>query len=394
MSGSTGNGNGRQISEPLVRRFKRFGQRTAPAIVWVSAIGVALILMRSQIHQIATVGIVECRDMVVAPLESGKLAAVAVELFDHVQKGAVVAVLDDTMLKSQINTAHAELQRLRAEIEATRDKYTLDIRVINETEARRATDDRRRFDINAETARIDLIDRMVQQEADQVTLARLKISLDRQEKLMTENIIARDLYDNLRLEYEALRTKTQENEKAIAFAKQRLNESTRRLHERIDAHALATSDTLWAPLVEAVKVQEARIAELSERARGLVLRAPIAGSVSSIVRQAGEVASAGQPIITLNAPNSMRVVAYIDERAAHGIKVGSPVEMASRRYPREVIQAKVSKVGAKIESYPLRLMSAPNFLRYGLAISIEGIPNGRFIPGEVLDLRVRTETSG
>jgi multidrug resistance efflux pump len=368
--------NGDVIRTPLPRHMQIFARRLLPVIVWGIAIAILLVLARGQIRTIDAVGVVEEREVTIVPLVDGVIRTVAVQPLDVVREDDVVVMLDDTEVQARTRVAQARLSQLRAQLQADTAK-----------EQRTNQDDLRRFELNEETARLDLMDRVVTQESDRITLTRLGVLMQRQERLAEEKVGVPEEYDNIRLEHAALAKKIEENDKAIAQAKQSLADAQRRKENRVkDAGGDASADTLF-PLQEAIKVQEAQIAELNERARNLVLRAPMAGTVSRLVMKPGQTVMKGQELLAVTDPNATQVVAWIDESIAYGVRNDMDVELLTRRYPRDVVRAKVTKVGMKIDRFPFRLRPNPNLPGYGLSFLVGGFPAGKFYPGEVLDVR-------
>ena len=377
------------IATPVAQRLRRWRQRSLPVIVWVLAVVAAGVLAQRQGRYIDAVGIVERHDVAVAPLVDGTVHSLSVDLFDYVDAGQTLALMDDTLVTAELMVAEAELARLGTALERENNRLEFDVA------AQLAGDlnELRRFMVNEETARLDYLDRIVQRETDQVTLQRLGILLERQQGLVKERIIDADTYDATRLEYQALETQLAENEAAIALAQTRVEQAARRRTDR-ERQRLADADAarFLMPIAEAIAVQEACIEEIRDRRMKLVLKTPLAGQVSSIVHRTGETVLAGDPLLTITDPASARVLAYVDERFAHRLRPGMNVELRSQRPARDIILAKVTKVGAQIDPFPMRLWRSPLVTQWGRPVIIGNIPADRFLPGEALQLRVLLQT--
>jgi len=370
--------NGRGVvPTPFPRRLRVFARRLLPVVIWGGAVVVLLVLARGQIHTIDAVGVVEEREVTIVPLVDGVIRTVAVKPLDFVQKDDVVVMLDDTDIRARTRVAQALLAQLRAQLQAA----------IAEQQ-RTSQGDLRRFELNEETARLDLMDRVVTQESDRITLTRLAILMRRQERLLKENVGIPEEYDNIRLEHAALAKTIEENDKAIASARQSLAEAQRRKEERAKEAGGEELPSLLLPLREAVKVQEALIGELNEQARNLVLHAPMSGTVSRLVLRQGQAVLKGQELLAITDPAATQVVGWIDESVAYGVHENMDVELLTRRNPRDVVRAKVTKVGTKIDRFPVRLRPNPNLPGYGLSFLVGGnFPKGLLYPGEVVDVR-------
>ncbi|HUT25413.1 MAG TPA: HlyD family efflux transporter periplasmic adaptor subunit [Sumerlaeia bacterium] len=382
MAGNKGNGN-RRMRTPFSARLKSLLRRFVPLVVWIGALVALIVLVREHVPSTEAVGVVEGRDAAITPLVDGRIQAIAVELFEPVREGDVVALLDDGLLQAERRMAQVEVARLRAELEAQREDMT-----------RRSLNDLRRFEVDEERLRLELLDRIVAHETDRVTLVRLAILLERQERLFREGAGSQDLYDAARLEHDALAKKMEENEKAIAFARQSVNEAKRREEKRAQEVSEGSDSPMLDRLRRAIEVQEAQIRMLAEQAKGLVLRAPMSGIVSSVNVGVGQNVIAGTELVSITDPEPTRVQAWVEATAIPELKEGAPVMLYSRRRPRVVVQAKVLKVGARIERFPLRLRPNPNLPLWGVSVLVGQIPSGSFHSGEVLDVRFSGANNG
>lgn len=363
-----------RVRAPFRRWVQMIFRRFAPIAVWVIAIGVLTFMAKTQIRHVDAVGIVESRQVDVAALVDGTIKTIGVEPFDEVKEGEVLVLFDDAIVQAQLNTSRAELERVRADLEAARAQWE-----------REKLDDERRYEVNEEEARLDLLDRIVDQEADRVAAARLQMLMNNRERL--KGITAQEEYDSYRLEYEAMQTKIAENEKAIAYARQVLAETQERRSARAAESTEQEVDVTLAPFKSQINVQEAEINYLKQEIGRHVLRAPMDGVVSNIDFCAGQAVLKGVPLMTVNDPSSTRVTAWVSEQNLRTLKVGSAVEVASRRYPRDQIEARVLKVGARVQRFPFHLSPNANLPQWGVAVLIGNVPEHLFFPGEVLDVR-------
>lgn len=379
------------VRTPLSRRFRLWRRRFLPILVWGAAVAAVVVLGQRQSQRIDAVGIVERREVAVTPLIGGTIGSVAVDLLDHIEAGQVVAVMDDTLVRAELIVAEAELARLRATLEDERKRIERDITL----GVRQELDDLRQFGFNAERSHIDLLDRLVQQETDKVTLQRLEGILERQKKMVVDYILEPSIREESLLRAEALRTQLSENEDAIALARRMADAAARRRAERED---LGVSDDevdgFLGALREGIEVQEARIEAVRERRMMLALRAPLTGQVASMLHRTGETIQAGEPILTIAGEESDRVLAYVSEKMALEVAVGTQVELISKRDPRQIVTCKVLRVGSGIEEFPLRLWRNPAIPEWGYCLLVGDIPGGLFLPGESVDLRFNMAANG
>jgi multidrug resistance efflux pump len=356
-------------------------------MVWVAAICVAVILASRQQTYIDGVGIVEPRVVAVAPLVDGTVHSIGVDLFDTVTVGQTLAVMDDTLVTAELMTAQAELTRLGTAIRQENHRLELELAARSMDEV----NDLRRFVLNEEAASLDYMDRVVQQKSDEVTLTRLALLMGRQKGLVQENILDEDAYDDVRLRHDALETRIRENVAVIEASRQRLNEATARRESR-SATQISQTDvaTLLSPLQEAVAVQQATINEITRRSEQLVLRAPLAGQVANIIHRPGETVLSGQALLTISDPDAARVIAYVDEGAAHDVEIGADVELRSRGAVNQIAMARIVKTAPQIQEMPQRLWRNPISAQWGrsfLVGEISAAASEAFLPGEIVDVR-------
>ena len=104
---------------------------------------------------------------------------------------------------------------------------------------------------------------------------------------------------------------------------------------------------------EQVRILEARLKEArakAERSRGdlesTVLRSPIAGVISRKRVEEGQLVQRGQPVLVINDPKDIWVLANIKESYIREVIVGNPVDIRVDAYPDRRFQGEVEIVGA------------------------------------------------
>ena len=373
----------------------------APLIAWVGAMAVLAYLVTTQFQVVDAIGVLESQVVAIVPLVDGKIQSIGVAEFDQVEVNQVVATLDDAVLQAEKRAAQAQITQLRATLEAA----------IQDIERERMTD-LRRFETDEESARLDLLDRIVSLESDKAELARVSLLLTAQSRLVEQGIVARQTYEDLTIREEGLKTRIEENEKAILFVREKLAETTKRKQAYLESAAPAMGDSasrLLAPIRESIHVQQAEVDRLTELMEQHILRAPIAGVVtlaSALGRSSmptgapiiagipGESVMAGVPFLEITNPQTARVNAWIEEsRVNDAIREGAQVQVISRRTPREIAQGAVVNVGSRIEQFPLRADPMAMPPKWGLRVVIDHIPIQNFLPGEIVDIHFLPTTA-
>jgi multidrug resistance efflux pump len=327
---------------------------------------------------------VEAQEVAVAPLANGRIQTLFVDLFEPVKPGQELALMDDTLIEAELATANGELSRLRANLEAARKRLVLD----QAAAEAQMLNDLRRFAMDEEDARLAYLDRVVEQETGKIKLQRLHSLLERQKDLAERNYIAQATYEDRRLRYEALKTELKEDEATLAAAKDHLEAAVHRHGVRKQQAADTALEEILTPLGEEIRVQEARINELAKRRQMLLLKSPVAGTVSSIYHRGGETVLAGDAVLSVVQRDSSRVLAYVDGQANSGIEEGAKVEIIPRRSPTQALKAAVHRVGPRFEEMPVRLRQNPLVPQWGLPVLVGGLPKGVLSPGEEVDVHI------
>ncbi len=181
-----------------ISRPGRIRQQILPLLVWIAAVaGVAMLFYRGS-QRFEVVGIAQSQVAQVCSPVDGRLKTVYVQLFDNVTKGQPVASLDDELLTAKIATVSATAAHLRSQLVPTQEQLLANIAA---TELNRA-EEQRRFAVDVEKARLDILGLKAQIAADRITLenhaAELKISTD----LLAKNAIAPYELDKAKALYE------------------------------------------------------------------------------------------------------------------------------------------------------------------------------------------------
>ena len=325
-------------------------------------------------------GVVEMRMVAVAPLNAGTLGGVSVDLFDMIKEGQVLAVMDDASVRGELLTAEAELRQLQSQVEAERVKLGM---LQSKEES-----DTRRFQLDTEQNRLGMLDRITTLESDKVKLARLETVVQREKELVSKGLSDDLTYEKDRLEYESLKANVAEGEKALAEAKRQKTAADQRSSQQTVQGASIQLDMALKPISESISVQEARISQITERQKTLVLRAPVDGKIAQILHRPGETVMAGTPILSIDTGEGRRVLAYVDENLGAAPQEGDVVEVFATTNPRHVVTAKVLKTGPLVEEFPLHLRRNPSLAQWGHTILIGELPAEFFLPGQSVSVRL------
>jgi multidrug resistance efflux pump len=359
-------------------------------LVWLAAVGGVVVLFRQRVARLEVVGLAQGQMHQVAATCTGRLKEVPVQLFDKVSQGQTVAVidtiLDDENLQTQLDTALAEVQRLRAELVSTQEQLLAEAANL-ETDAVAA---RRRFLVDVENARLRVLEIKSLLEADRIALeqleldskaARIRLVSDQNDAVFFE-------LQQAKMRYNALVKKIEENERILTQAEQDLMQAQLRRDEFAQRQPQNPSvDSALDVIRKAVKVQEQRMEELLARRTPLVLKSPFEGVVSQILHGQGEAVLAGDPILTVVETRPSEIIAYASGEQAGRVRDRMVVELITITEPPRIATSKVVNLGAKMELMPQQLWRNTNIPQWGRPVLIEVPPGLELVPGEVVGIR-------
>ena len=89
---------------------------------------------------------------------------------------------------------------------------------------------------------------------------------------------------------------------------------------------------------------EAQVNQTRARILQLTLRSPIVGVVTDIALRPGEVATAGQPIITVSDSENLQILANLEQDDVQDIRIGMPVEVSLDATSGKMAQERVLRI--------------------------------------------------
>jgi multidrug resistance efflux pump len=368
----------RKIPIPFSRRVDDFRRRALPLAVWLVALYgvVALFEMRGARTEFR--GLAEIRDYTVSAPADGVVAELAVEAYQEVAAGQVVALLDPSLLVARLATAAAEVERLGAEREAVIDELAARV---GELEREWETDVRR-FRMDAAEQRVELLQARVRLETDRVELERRRVATLRAASLVESAVLSEAEAEDLRLAEAVVAERIASTERLVA----QLEEEYAAALERARLFAATAPEIVpvaprLAALEAAVQVQELRLAEIEVQRAALVLRAPASGRVRAVQASAGLAVTLGQPLLSLTPAVGEAVSFWLPPGALETVAPGDRV-LVVRADGREQAEGVVGALSPVVGELPPALWRDPATPEYGRAVRLEPQPGLGLVPGE------------
>jgi len=390
-------------------------RHAVPVVVWLGAVSAVgwLFYQRSESFQI--VGIAQSEVRQIASDCTARIVDVQVEMFQPVTAGQTLAVLNtvpaselatEAQLRTQVATAAAQIERLMASLIPAQEQLLSDASDLQISHA----DNVRQFARDVEAARLHGLQVQTAIAAEQIELNRLATEIQAAEELVEKKVVVPFELERLRIQHESTAKKIDEYRRELEQAREDQKEAQRRCDEFSQQEVLLPSvdDALDAIRKEA-KVQEetikgvqAQIAALKART-AVEIRSPIDGVIIPIpgkanevllkrqgeesIRRAGEVVSAGDPILAVAQTEPTEIVAYANEYQVGFLEQDMSVELVKMRYPAQIAQSRVLSIGPTIELLPQRLWRSPTAPQWGRPVVIE-VPRGlMLVPGELVGIR-------
>jgi multidrug resistance efflux pump len=377
--------NGEQLVTPSrAQRVDDFKRRTMPLLVWSVCAAIVLVMLVGRAQRFDYIGMAQSPEYEISASGGGMIEAVVVDLFDDVSPGDVVVKLDDALVMASIHTSEATIRLLNAELEAT------GAQLLSGTGGGMAgwKGDLRRFQIDEEQRRLDILSLRVVTEGDHVEAERLGLELARAETLLDAGLINRNEYDITRLMHQEVRERIDTNLVLLEQTQAEYNAAReRRENFEQDLPQQASDEPLLQPLRAAIAVEGQRLHEIELQRASLTLRSPVVGSVSQILGRRGQSVVPGEPIIMIAEQSVQEIVAYLAEEDGLQVRENTPVIISSRGGSHTLAKSVVLRVGPSIQPLPQRLWMDPRIPDYGRAVVIAATPAMNLTPGELVNIK-------
>jgi HlyD family secretion protein len=385
-----------------------------PVLFIVALIGVGVWWWSSQQQAQATPalrasGMIEAREVNVAPQVGGRVAQVMAQEGQAVRAGDILFRLDDTQLKSQQAQAQAAIRTARAQ----RDQLLAGARP-EQIAAAQATLTTTRAMLSSAQANLDHL--MSGSTNAEIQAARAQLA-----SAQAQRKLAQDAYDavlhgrtnapQFGVMEKGLGAPEEEMRKQVAAANSQVAAAQAQLHTLLSG---ATSDEVRAAQarVDAAQAQlraaqaeynlllagpsreqiaaanatvaqaEAMLPALDVQAEKLVVRAPQDGVILARNVQAGQVLSPGATVFVIGRLDTLQVTVYLPEDMYGQIKLGQAAQVSVDSYPGVTFPASVVHIADQAEFTPRNVQTVEGRRTTVYAIKLD-VPNpdGKLKPG-------------
>ena len=386
-----------------------------PILVWLGAVVCVIGLLARRSQRFEVLGMARGQVSQIAATCTGRLKSVHVALFEQVEAGQTLAVIDAVLdneqlleaeLNSQLAASIAEIEHLTAQLVPAQETLLAE-------EADREINlaaEMRRFLVDADQARLQILELKAQMASDYIVLNDLAVEVKITETLLEEGAVAPYELQKVKVQHDSLAKKMGENqrmleqtERDLELANQRLDEFAQRqlTHPSVDGalevirKEIRVQEEIVQGLLKQLEALKSRQAiELKAPFDGVVI--PIQGQANQtllrrpgedVMRRADEVVRAGETILAIAELKPSEVVAYVGEGQLGLVREKSPVEIVKNRPPEQRARSEVTYVGPTMELMPEQLWRNPTIPQWGRPIVIEIPDRLELIPGELVGIR-------
>ena len=186
---------------------------------------------------------------------------------------------------------------------------------------------------------------------------------------------------------------TQADFDAVANRLSRLQDAERAAQVRIDALLASvdqavpdglTIDVGVDPLRRESELARRRIEQLSEQLQQSEVRLPSPGRVTRVLRHPGEYVRAGDPVLVISRPSSLRVVAYFEQGDSSRLELGTMVRIDSSYAPQVTGRIVRVRPSLKLASELIARFHPEGVPLLPVEIEIDAVGLEHLVPGSVV----------
>jgi HlyD family secretion protein len=296
-------------------------------------------------HKIVATGTIEATEVDISAEVGGKIEKLLVDEGYHVDHGDLVAKIDDSQLRADVDHAEAALASAQA--------------TLKDFEAGARSEE-----LKSARAQVDLANtKLALEETNWERVAQLfkngLISENQRDAAQANRDVARSQYD-------------------VAVEQLRLLEAGSR------------PDQIRAARGQAQQA-EAALQLAKVRLKKTEIRAPNSGTVLVKESEQGEVISPGVPIVTIADLDDMWVKIYIDESDIGNVRLGQPAKVQVDSFPEKEFTGKVKYISDSAEFTPKNIQTREDRVKLVFAVKV-GIDNegGLLKPGMYADIKLES----
>lgn len=352
------------------RRLRVLATGGGPVLAWVAAAAVAALLAAREGRTYTVRGLAQENRTPIVATVPGRVASMPVEYLDRVDAGQVVAVIDDAVVRGEIEVVRAEAAMLQARIAAER------ARLENEAArtAREEIRDHRRLTVDLESARLDALDRRAEIEVARIELQRLRFEENRLSHLSEIGVMEQAARDAVRFEADGLQKFIDEGTATLAEATRRVDDARARLAESDGGAAADMAARETQAAIDALERESdevaARMKALEATLPDMVLRSPVTGIVAAAHAMTGSGVVEGTWVAEVAGVSTNVVVAWMPEDAPVRPAEGDLVHVIPEGRGGKPMPGRVANVAEGVLMMPPKILRDVRRPEYGMPVRV------------------------
>lgn len=308
-------------------------------------------------------GTVLNRMEITAPLISGRLEQLFVDLGDEVNPGDLLVQMDTSLLEAEKALVVAQMQNLRAEIKSDEIQNL------------------RLFDAAIIRLESELRDLRLKKIEDDATLAVVRPEFDRLKQLVDAKLLDEQELMPVRVQLQTLERVTQSYPDAIA----QIEASLAIALEQKKTISQQSKESIQ--LIENESIQQIRLFDV--QIESCNIRAREAGIVSRIYFYPGTTVPEGAPIVSSVVTAEPRVIGFLSEYNARDVEVGMKAFLTPVSGHGPVVEAQVEAITPEIYTLPERASPIMGQLSRGRRVMLSVQSDSGLLPGEGVEIHIR-----
>ena len=315
-------------------------------------------------------GRIEGDHFIVAGKLPGKVAELLSREGDSVERGRVLARLDDAQVRAKVDQARQAAAALQAQVQAA--QTGLEVA-------------RKDLPLAIQTAEANLAHARAQRASASSSAEQAARDAERFRRLAETGTVDRHRYEQMALASEVAANQARSAEEAVRVAERQLAQA-RLGDERLRAKADEVK-ALAAQLDQA----RAGLAEAESVRADLTIAAPASGIITQRLVNAGEVVAAGSPLFDIVDLDRLYLQVYVPEKDIGKVRLGLPARIYTDAFPDRPLAATVRYIAAQAQFTPKEVQTPDERVKlvYEVRLYLDANPEHRATPGLPADAVIR-----
>ena len=372
-------------------------------LILLMAIGVGVLIyqnngLRKESHAIRVSGNIEVTDAELSFKIPGRVVERLVTEGETVEKGQLVARLDDSDILQDVEARKAEVRKTEANLAellaGSRPQEIKQAFAVAE-KARAILDQQLAGSRPQEVAAAEAGVENARSEAEN-----LELEYARQDKLLKDGVSSQEQFDRARTNFSMARARLKEAEERLKLVregprKEEIEQARQNLNETSERYALVKEGPRKEVIAQVRAQLEQSKASLKLAETQLsytALASPLSGVVLSKNIEPGEYAAPGTPVVTAADLQDIWLRAYINETDLGRVKLGQKARVTTDTYPGRIYEGKISFIASQAEFTPKNVQTEKERVKlvYRIKITLSN-PRMELKPGMPADAEILTD---